>query len=76
MQVANVSTHGIQPDSETPIGTFCPCGVSGRNNILAHCTMYDIIEDIEENQVCESMVTNNLKLQDARRSAGKGNTTP
>ena len=49
VQVANVSTHGIHLDSETPIGTFHLCGVSRGNNMVAHCTMYDIIEDIEEN---------------------------
>ena len=68
VQVANVSTHAIQLDSETPIGTFYPCGVSRGNNMVAHGTMYDIIEDIKENQVCETMVTNNLKLQDAREN--------
>ena len=69
VQAANVSAHGIQLDSETPIGMFCPCGVSRGNNMVAHSTMYDITEDIEKNQVCETMVTNSLKFQDARKKS-------
>ena len=68
VQLANVSTDGNQQDSETPIGTFYPCGVSRGNNTVAHCTMYDITEVIGENQVCGTMVTNNFKLQDAREN--------